>query len=87
MCVRMCLNRSKAKNAQEAHEAIRPTDSDLLPEALQLPPSSPLLYLYNLIWSRAVASQMASAKLLQACSPPLGHLLPEILLRLSARNS
>ena len=56
----------KAKgNAQEAHEAIRPTDVTRTPEKLAgiLDPQS--LKLYDLIWRRFVASQMAPAKLLQ----------------------
>ncbi|KAK9916124.1 hypothetical protein WJX75_008944 [Coccomyxa subellipsoidea] len=57
--------KSKAKNAQEAHEAIRPTKAGLLPQKAGLSPSSQLARLYALIWARAIASQMASAKLLQ----------------------
>lgn len=55
--------RSKAKNAQEAHEAIRPTDVFRLPEdvARYLEPEEQRLY--ELIWKRTVASQMASAVL------------------------
>ncbi|MFN3370532.1 MAG: type I DNA topoisomerase [Sphingomonadaceae bacterium] len=52
---------SKAKNAQEAHEAIRPTDFARLPRAAGL--SGLEARLYDLIWTRAVASQMASARL------------------------
>lgn len=52
----------KAKGAQEAHEAIRPTDVRQTPEQLR-PFLSPQQWkLYNLIWSRSVASQMAPAK-------------------------
>ncbi len=51
-------------NAQEAHEAIRPTEADLLPHEAKWP-SSQLSKLYALVWARAIASQMASAKLLQ----------------------
>jgi DNA topoisomerase I len=50
---------SKAKNAQEAHEAIRPTDFDLRPE--QYHGDDDLRKLYTLIWRRAVASQMEAA--------------------------
>lgn len=52
-------------NAQEAHEAIRPTDIDLTPEkvAHALDPES--LKLYRIIWQRFVASQMAPAKIAQ----------------------
>ena len=52
---------SKAKNAQEAHEAVRPTSFARTPESLKLP--GDLGKLYALIWKRAMASQMASAKL------------------------
>jgi DNA topoisomerase I len=56
---------TKVKNAQEAHEAIRPTDFGQTPQTLagQLGPDE--LRLYELIWKRAVASQMADAKLLR----------------------
>ena len=59
------LCRSKAKNAQEAHEAIRPTKPGRLPDQAQLPKGSQLARLYSLIWARALASQMRSASLLQ----------------------
>ena len=49
----------KAKNAQEAHEAIRPTDMGRLPKNLRL--NEDMAKLYDLIWKRAVASQMESA--------------------------
>ncbi len=52
----------KAKNAQEAHEAIRPTDITRIPETLKKYLSSDQLKLYNLIWTRALSSQMESAK-------------------------
>ncbi|NJM55727.1 MAG: DNA topoisomerase I, partial [Verrucomicrobiae bacterium] len=56
--------KSKAKNAQEAHEAIRPTDVRRTPDKMRnLPPDQARLY--ELIWKRAVASQMASAELEQ----------------------
>ena len=53
--------KSKAKNAQEAHEAIRPTSFARTPQSLRL--SGDEGRLYELIWKRATASQMASAKL------------------------
>lgn len=49
----------KAKNAQEAHEAIRPTDFKRTPASLKL--EGDMAKLYDLIWKRAVASQMQSA--------------------------
>ena len=54
---------TKVKNAQEAHEAIRPTDFDQTPQSLSLPPDEARLY--DLIWKRTVASQMADARLLR----------------------
>ncbi len=52
----------KAKNAQEAHEAIRPTDINRSPDAVKKYLSTDQNKLYNLIWSRALSSQMVSAK-------------------------
>ncbi len=54
---------SKAKNAQEAHEAIRPTDVTRTPESMARHLSGEQMRLYELIWKRAVASQMQSAEL------------------------
>jgi DNA topoisomerase-1 len=54
---------SRAKNAQEAHEAIRPTDVSRTPEKLARYLSEAQRKLYELIWKRAVASQMQSAEL------------------------
>jgi len=53
--------KAKAKNAQEAHEAIRPTNIARAPDSLRLEPD--LQRLYELIWKRMVASQMESARL------------------------
>ena len=54
--------RFKAKgNAQEAHEAIRPTSANKSPDALKSELDGPQLKLYTLIWQRFIASQMASA--------------------------
>ncbi len=52
----------KAKNAQEAHEAIRPTDIFRTPESVKKYLSPDQNKLYDLIWSRALSSQMESAK-------------------------
>ncbi len=52
----------KAKNAQEAHEAIRPTDITRTPESIKKFLSTDQKKLYDLIWSRALSSQMESAK-------------------------
>jgi DNA topoisomerase-1 len=57
--------KTKAKNAQEAHEAIRPTDVRRKPEDVERSLDRDQARLYELIWKRAVASQMASAELEQ----------------------
>ena len=54
------MYKSKAKNAQEAHEAIRPTDINRLPSNMTMLDDDQLR-LYRLIWNRTLASQMASA--------------------------
>jgi DNA topoisomerase-1 len=54
---------SRAKNAQEAHEAIRPTDIALRPEDVAHALSDDQRRLYELIWKRAAASQMTAAEL------------------------
>jgi len=53
--------RTKAKNAQEAHEAIRPTSVLRTPEAMKQYLSIEQFKLYDLIWKRTVACQMISA--------------------------
>jgi DNA topoisomerase-1 len=53
--------KTKAKNAQEAHEAIRPTSASLSPDKLEGKIESDQFRLYSLIWKRAVASQMEPA--------------------------
>ena len=52
----------KAKNAQEAHEAIRPTDIKKKPSDLKKYLSTDQFKLYDLIWSRALSSQMNPAE-------------------------
>ncbi len=54
---------TKAKNAQEAHEAIRPTDFNLRPAEAKSFLDSDQAKLYELIWRRTVASQMESGEL------------------------
>ena len=54
---------TKAKNAQEAHEAIRPTDLALRPSETRRVLDPDQAKLYELIWLRTVASQMESAEL------------------------
>jgi len=53
--------KSKSKNAQEAHEAIRPTDINRTPEELKNILNPNQFKLYELIWKRAVACQMQEA--------------------------
>ena len=60
------IYRSKAKNAQEAHEAIRPTDPGRTPDELSARLDRDQLRLYELIWKRTMASQMAGARLQRA---------------------
>ncbi|MEX0606793.1 MAG: DNA topoisomerase, partial [Halofilum sp. (in: g-proteobacteria)] len=54
---------TKSKNAQEAHEAIRPTDVRRTPAALRQALSNDQYRLYDLIWKRTVACQMIHATL------------------------
>ncbi len=54
---------SKAKNAQEAHEAVRPTDVSRTPSSVVRHLNAEQHRLYELVWKRAVASQMQSAEL------------------------
>jgi DNA topoisomerase-1 len=53
--------RTKSKNAQEAHEAIRPTAANVLPGDIEKKLESDQFRLYSLIWKRTVACQMAPA--------------------------
>jgi DNA topoisomerase-1 len=55
--------KTRAKNAQEAHEAIRPTDISRRPEHVAAHLDRDQLRLYELVWKRTVASQMESAVL------------------------
>ncbi len=59
--VRTTQYKTKAKSAQEAHEAIRPTEIGRTPESLNGHLERDQQRLYELIWKRAVASQMAQA--------------------------
>ncbi|MBZ9677138.1 type I DNA topoisomerase [Mesorhizobium sp. ES1-1] len=54
---------AKAKNAQEAHEAIRPTDFMRTPASVRQYLDSDQMRLYELIWKRAIASQMQPAEI------------------------
>jgi DNA topoisomerase I len=53
--------KTKSKNAQEAHEAIRPTSASVLPADIEGKLDSDQFRLYSLIWKRTVACQMAHA--------------------------
>ncbi len=55
--------KSRAVNAQEAHEAIRPVDFSQKPSMVQAHLSHDQFRLYSLIWKRALASQMTSAEI------------------------
>jgi len=59
---------NKSKGAQEAHEAVRPTDLSLLPENLDSNLDSGQMRLYDLIWKRTIASQMQAAVLDQTAA-------------------
>lgn len=72
--------KNKTKNAQEAHEAVRPTLAGRIPDKLKKRLSDDQWRLYKLIWKRAVACQMIHATIdtvsvdLAAGDPGLGHL-------------
>lgn len=55
--------KSRSKNAQEAHEAIRPTAATRFPDAIKARLTSDQYKLYELIWKRAIASQMIEARI------------------------
>ncbi len=55
------IYKTKAKNAQEAHEAVRPTSAFNVPEKIKAHLTTDQFKLYQLIWQRAVASQMEYA--------------------------
>ena len=55
------LYKTKSRNAQEAHEAIRPTSASILPSQVEGKIDPDQFKLYALIWKRAVASQMSHA--------------------------
>lgn len=56
------IYKTKSKNAQEAHEAIRPTEAKRTPQSIKQYLDSKQFKVYELIWRRAVASQMSSAQ-------------------------
>jgi DNA topoisomerase-1 len=55
--------KTKSKNAQEAHEAIRPTSARLVPDNIKSSLSDDQFRLYELIWKRTLACQMTPAKM------------------------
>lgn len=57
------IYKTKSKNAQEAHEAIRPTSAMRTPESIKSFLTPEQFKLYDLIWKRTVASQMISASI------------------------
>ncbi len=65
--------KSKTKNAQEAHEAIRPTKPSYDPKQLPVKWSPRHIALYQLIWQRFMASQMADAKITRVSATILGQ--------------
>jgi DNA topoisomerase I len=56
---------TKVRNAQEAHEAIRPTEFRRTPQSLERILENDELRIYDLIWKRAIASQTADARMLR----------------------
>ncbi len=72
--------KTKAKNAQEAHEAIRPTNVFLKPADVRTALSDEQFKLYELIWKRTVASQMESA-LLDQMAVDVGDATGQVMLR------
>ena len=65
--------KTKQKNAQEAHEAIRPTDMTRLPRQIGKALDPDQAKLYELIWTRTIASQMESAELERTTVDILGE--------------
>ena len=57
------LYKTKSKGAQEAHEAIRPTEMNRTPASVADVLDDQQLKLYSLIWNRSIATQMAAAEL------------------------
>jgi DNA topoisomerase I len=77
------IYKNKAKNAQEAHECIRPTDMASAPDDLRLAEADQRK-LYELVWKRTIASQMASARL-ERTSVDIGSADGQVGLRASGQ--
>jgi DNA topoisomerase I len=77
------IYKNKAKNAQEAHECIRPTDMNMAEGDLGLTDADQRR-LYDLIWKRTIASQMASARL-ERTAVDLGSKDGAVVLRASGQ--
>ncbi|MGH6863734.1 MAG: DNA topoisomerase, partial [Methylocella sp.] len=69
----------KAKNAQEAHEAIRPTDPARLPKDVARGLEPDQRRLYELVWTRTIASQMESAELERTTADIVAHAGPRTI--------
>lgn len=76
--------KTKSKSAQEAHEAIRPTSANHTPEELKDALNKNQLRLYELIWQRAIASQMSPAKM-EATSVDIGDEKNKYIFRVSGQ--
>ena len=76
---------TKAKNAQEAHEAIRPTDFFRRPQSLKGLLDNDLFRLYELIWRRTLASEMAEAQI-DRVSIDIGSLDEKLSLRANGQT-
>jgi DNA topoisomerase-1 len=74
------IYKSKAKNAQEAHEAIRPTDLSRLPKDVARYLDEKQAALYDLIWKRTMASQMENA-ILDQVSADISDGTDDVILR------
>ena len=78
------MYRTAAANAQEAHEAIRPTDIGRAPDDIRAHLDYDQQRLYDLIWKRTIASQMESAELDQTAID-IGNPSQSVMLRASGR--
>ena len=61
------MNRNKAKGVQGAHECIRPVDISILPSSITKKFGNPIGKVYEMIWTRAIASQCAPAQYNEVC--------------------